>query len=154
MRQQGLLDTDIVIDYDKGWARDWLEGQIESGWRFFISSFTVMETFKCYARSGRPKDLLGFQERLFLFLNKRRIKIVYPNRSVCDKAWCLLIEMCLQKTPTKREGIIYDMLIAATAIDHSLVLFTRNLKDFEWIASLYSLYVEGPDYSLIHGGGS
>ena len=150
MKKKALLDSNIVIDYDRDTYRpdpigaiDWLEEMISNRWRFFISEITVMETFKLYVRQTRPRELDEFKERFKLFQKERKVKILQLSKKIRKRARELMEILCSQQIPPKGEDIIYDMFIAATALEHSLTLFTQNIRHFNFVPGLQ---VEKPDY--------
>lgn len=97
---------------------------------------------------SRKVALEGFRSRVQQMRRERKFRRILPvTRDIYKQAHWLLEQYCLKLTPPTRRGrmeaLICDMLIAATALRHGLVLFTQNLKDFEWIGGLS---VEKADY--------
>lgn len=153
----GLVDSMIFMHYENGHqqAIDWWETRIEESWQLHLSMITCMERFKGIARSsGNRQDALSaFQSRIRRMRRERKFYRVLPvTKDVCRQAYNLIEQYCREHTPptTRRsmEALICDMLIAATALRHGLVLFTQNLRDFEWIEDLR---VERADYEIEEG---
>lgn len=155
--KEGLVDSMVLMHYDNGHeeAIDWWERMLENGWRLSISVITLMERLKGIANiaGDRGKMLESFEARIAKMRKESKIKRVYPvTQKVCKKAHQLLHEFCVDHTPPsggrRIEGLICDMLIAATAIEHRLALFTHNRSDFEWIRCLK---VHPPEYRMSEG---
>ncbi len=106
-----LVDTDILIDHLRG-ARRFAPGGSDIG----VSVLTRAELY-----AGRRVD----ERRVDLLLARFR---EFPiDRSIAESAGRL----------SRSVGIpIPDALVAATALEHGLVLLTRNLRHFERVAGL------------------
>lgn len=117
-----LFDTDILIWYLRGnlKAVRWIDA--EKAVR--ISAVTYMELIKG-CRS------LKEQRSVSSFLSDLEIFHVPVSESVSSRA-CYIMEEYSRKT----EFGIADALIAATAIEHGLVLATGNTKHFKAIHGL------------------
>ena len=115
------IDSDIIIDYLRGIpkARDFL---VEAGDQttLFISVVTVMEVYAGKdTRDTTKRDLID------AFLDG--FHIVELPRSLAQHAGVLRREYGRP---------FADMVIAATAIEYSLILVTRNIRHFRGIKSL------------------
>lgn len=131
-KEKIICDTDVLIDYfDKNQSRNAsptniLESLIGLD-NVIISSITKMEL------------LYGATNKLDLGIINKKIKrfsIVLINERINLTAIGLIQEFKLS------HGLaIADSLIAATAIETKLRLFTYNLKDFKFISDL-TLYSE------------
>ncbi|MEM2582508.1 MAG: PIN domain-containing protein [Candidatus Bathyarchaeia archaeon] len=152
--KEGLVDSMVLMHYDNGHEKaiDWWERMLEDGWHLSISVVTLMERLKGIANlSGNRRMVIsGFEARIDGMRKSSKIKRIYRVTAKISKvAYQLLREYCARYTPPSGgrsiEGLICDMLIAGTAIEHNLVLFTHNLRDFEWICNLR---VQQPDYEV------
>jgi hypothetical protein len=116
-----LLDSDVLIDVSRGKqpAREYLDA-LPEGWA--ISRFSALELI-VGARDNR--ELTAIDAFLSAF-------VVIPLReSIGSRAYDLL------KRYTKSHGLhVFDSLIAATAIEESLTLVTRNRRHFAMIEGL------------------
>ena len=119
-----LLDTDILIDYTKGFGQQ-LDGVFEEkmgvGLELAVSGVTVVEFLA--DRLLRNKNKL---KKAMEFVGQFRC--VVPSRSICVLAGELLREGKSLATP--------DALIAATCIDRVFCLMTRNRKDFSRVKGI------------------
>ncbi|TCD19334.1 type II toxin-antitoxin system VapC family toxin [Pedobacter psychrodurus] len=131
-KEKIICDTDVLIDYfDKNKSRNasataLLETAIELD-NVIISSVTKMEL------------LFGATNKLDLnTINKKlsRFSIILINERINLTAINLM-----QSFKLSHGLAIPDSLIAATAIETKLKLFTYNLKDFRFISDL-TLYPE------------
>lgn len=140
-RKFALLDTTTLIDYDNHDERaiEWLENLIQEGWKLSISIITEMEMLKGFIRGSgkRQNKLMEFYNRLGFLRETGKIHHIYQiTLKISRKALNLLKHYPDQYTPTKKENLICDILIAATALEHNVILFTHNEKDFSWIKEL------------------
>lgn len=131
-KEKIICDTDVLIDYfDKNKSRNasataLLETDIELD-NVIISSVTKMEL------------LFGATNKLDLnIINKKlsRFSIILINERINLTAINLM-----QSFKLSHGLAIPDSLIAATAIETKLKLFTYNLRDFRFISDL-TLYSE------------
>jgi len=93
---------------------DWISEQLPS-----ISVVSKIETLGYHRLTAEHKTGLL---RLFSYLTIR-----YPSINTYE------IAINLRQ---RRKMSLGDSLIAATAIEHGVVLATRNTSDFEWIENL------------------
>jgi predicted nucleic acid-binding protein len=156
--QKGLVDSMTVMDYDNAFedAIEWWERQLEDGWELHISQVSLMEMLKGIAKSpgSREEAFNDFRFRIQEMRKEGKIRRIWPiTQGISKIAHSLLEQYCRRFTPPSRcermESLICDMLIAATALKHGLFLFTKNLRDFQWIDSLR---VEKVDYEIEGGG--
>ena len=154
---RGLVDSMVVMHYDNTHQKaiEWWESMLENGWEIHISQVTLMERLKGIPGlpGSREETLNLFRFRIQQMRKERIISRIWPiTRDISKIAHSLLERYCLRFTPPtgrgRMEALICDMLIAATALKHGLVLFTRNMGDFEWINDLQ---VERADYEIEEG---
>jgi len=135
----------VLMHYDNEHpeAINWWESKLEEGWAIHVSQATLMERLKGIAGlpGSRKIALSTFQFRVQQMRKERKICRIYPiTRNIARQAHSLLEQYCLKFTPPIKRGemeaLICDMLIASTALKHGLVLFTQNLRHFEWINDL------------------
>lgn len=107
-----LLDTDVFIDHLRGSRR------LQPG-RRNRACYSVIT--RCELLAGRTAD-----DRVVTTLLAPFTEIVV-DRAVADRAGHLRRHVSI-RTP--------DALLAATALEHRLVLVTRNRKDFEGVPGL------------------
>jgi len=156
--RKGLVDSMVLMHYDNAHegAVEWWEGKVEDGWKVYISEVSLMERLKGVAglSGSREAYLKAFRFRIQQMKKERKICRILPvTRDICRKARLLLEQYCKNFTPSPKRGrmeaLICDMFIAATALKYDLILFTQNLKDFEWIDALN---VEEADYEIQEEG--
>jgi predicted nucleic acid-binding protein len=124
-----LLDTDFVIDHLTGQqdARDTLAQLLPDG--VAISIITFSEIYEGIHGSRDPRATTrGFTA----FLGG--VPVLPISRSVAKRNARLRLELRRQGRPITHRAL--DLLIAATALEHNLILVTRNRKDYEDIADL------------------
>jgi len=124
-----LIDSDIVVDYlfaDHG-TSDLLLDLRRSG--IAISAITYMEVAEGIPVGSDPR---GAARGWRTFLRGTRILVV--GRAVAERAALLRADLRRRRRPI--DGRALDLLIAATALEHKLVLATRNRRDYEDIPAL------------------
>jgi len=124
-----LLDTNVLSEFartgkpDENVAR-FLEGTGEN--QLFVSVLTFAEIrrgVELLPPGKRRAQLEEWQEDLAISFEGRILPV---TKSIAD-CWAVL------SAKSQRRGITVanlDGLIAATALDHQLILVTRNIKDF------------------------
>lgn len=119
----GLIDTDILIDFARGLpeAGIFLDSVQQSG-NIFISVISAMELLSGCRDSKHLRET-----KRFLF----QTKIVPISEDSSRTAYELI-----QQFNLSHGLLIPDSLIAATAIENQLPLFTRNVKHFQMISEL------------------
>lgn len=139
----GLVDSSVIIDYDNGYAVNWWEQCLQEGKYFVISVISVMEFLRILSNieGSRQNDLQDLKYRLEVMLNEGKIIRILPiTESISRRACELVYRYCEQKTPSahrdRMQALICDMLIAATALEWHLIVYTKNRRDFEWIEGL------------------
>ncbi len=124
-----LLDTNIISEpkqkkpHEK--VLEWLDAQDES--KLFLSVLTVGEIRKGIARleSGRKKAALEN------WLEQLRVRFSRRILSLSEKTFLVWGKMCGE---FENKGIVrsaLDSLLEATALEHDLILVTRNVKNFQ-----------------------
>jgi predicted nucleic acid-binding protein len=116
-----VLDTNILIEILKG-NQDIVQKLEESGFSYAISSISAMEL---YYGAINKAELFKLQKFISLF------EEIELNKGISKVATELIFEY------SKSHNLdIPDSLIAATAIDSNLRLYTLNTKDFRYIDGL------------------
>jgi toxin FitB len=120
-----LLDTNIVSELRKpkphggvvAWLRELRDEQI------FLSAVTFGEIQRGIERI-RSQDRIKAQEIESWMEHLAGSSQVLPMDTNCFREWERLME-------GKRDFLVEDAMIAATARIYGLILATRNVKDFE-----------------------
>lgn len=113
-----LLDTNVIIEHLASGLLNESAADVE----FSISVITEAELFRF---SG-----LGTKEIRVIEKFLEIIEIISVTSSIAKLA---------AKLGRTRKTPLPDLLIAATAIENNLPLFTRNIKDFQRIPNLHIL---------------
>lgn len=116
-----LLDTDILVDVRRDYepAVQWLESLTEIPAISIISQFELL-------RGCRNK-----QEQRNVYSLTRRLKVVYLNQPICERALNYYTDFHLS------DGLgIFDALIAATAVIEGYTLCSFNEKHYRPIREL------------------
>jgi len=117
-----FLDTNILIDYYRG--QETIREQLHQI-GFSELGISVITPMELYYGARNKQELLRLKHSL------TSLHIFYLTTSISQRA-LHLIEL-FAKSHTLQ---IPDALIAATAIDHDLPLFTLNTKDFQFIPDI------------------
>ncbi|MBY0435422.1 MAG: type II toxin-antitoxin system VapC family toxin [Cyclobacteriaceae bacterium] len=126
-KEKVICDTDVLIDFwDKKNARHLTTANVlekEIGFDYILmSAITKMELM---VGAKNKKELNEISEKL------NRFPIILINDKVCLRALDLLQQYHLS------QGLaLPDCLIAATALETGLKLFTYNTRDFKFIPDL------------------
>jgi predicted nucleic acid-binding protein len=124
-----LVDTDIVISFLHGRsdAIALLTQLRPHG--LAMSVITLMEVLEGIESGRTPKRARrGF--RLFM----RRVRILVVSRAVAHRSADIRLHLRRQGRPVNERAL--DLLIAATAIEHDLILVTRNDRDYHDVPGL------------------
>ncbi len=122
-----VLDTNILIEILKG-NQDVVKKLETPHYNYAISSISAMEL---YYGALNKTELFKLQKFISLF------EVLALNASISQTATDLIFEYA------KSHNLdIPDSLIAATAIENKLKLYTLNLKDFRYIQDLTLLAKE------------
>lgn len=124
-----LIDSDTFIDYlhEEPDATAWVESLIPAG--VSISIVTLMES---YQGTFREPDPVTSQERYAHFL--RAIPIVPFSEPSAKRCAQMRHDLAVQGKRVRSRAL--DLMIAATAIEHELILVTRNRADYQDIPGL------------------
>ena len=121
MMSQYLLDTDVSINYMRGFEET-IRKVVEVGAsRICLSEITVAELKYGAEKSNRPEY---HRLRADSFCTKFEIRPIYPVLDV----------FAFEKARLEKLGLRlddFDLLIGSTAIHYDLVLVTNNVKHFE-----------------------
>jgi predicted nucleic acid-binding protein len=122
----GLIDTDILIDALRG---------ISDGVEFLANQhassgvqISIISAMELVVGCRHSRELALLQQ----FLQK--IKIFPINVAISQKAYQLMELYFLS-----HGLLIPDALIAATALEHGLTLYTKNIRHFQMIPELQLL---------------
>ncbi|MBP9886394.1 MAG: type II toxin-antitoxin system VapC family toxin [Leptospiraceae bacterium] len=117
-----LCDTDIIIEFLKG-RQNLKEKFSEIGYEnIHISAITLMEL---YVGAFNKKEIKNIIKAL------SKLKVVHLSESISVRSLELIEKY------TKSHGLgLPDSIIASTAIEHQMALFTSNTKDFKFISTL------------------
>lgn len=124
-----LIDTDWTIDH-LGNVQDavqLLTVLAEDG--IAISIITYMEVYQGVVRDPKHAEALAHFER---FLDG--VPIVPLSLAVARR--CATLRETLKQQKKKVNSRALDLIIAATALEHNLVLVTRNTSDYHDIPNL------------------
>jgi predicted nucleic acid-binding protein len=131
-----LLDTNVVSVLRKPYraplVEQWLVGQRRH--LMYLSVVTFGEIEKGIAHQRRRDSayadvLAGWRDRVVAEFDGRILQLTLP----ITRRWGALVQ--------RRPDDIVDMMLAATALEHDLVLVTRNVGDF---AGIDGLRLENP----------
>jgi predicted nucleic acid-binding protein len=115
------IDSDILIDYLRGTqsAREFLLDASKT-MPLYISAINITEVY-----SGKETKIPTKKERVKKFLEN--FMVIDVDATIAEKAGELRRD---------HQQPFADMLIAATALEHELILITRNAKHFHGIRDL------------------
>jgi tRNA(fMet)-specific endonuclease VapC len=130
-----LIDSDVVIDHlaDDPAAQRLLDQLTPDG--LTISMITYMEVYQGTLLSPNPDQAFV---KLDAFVAE--VPIVPFSAEVARR--CAQLRFELAKRGKRVRSRALDLVIAATALEHELILVTRNLADYEDIPDL-ALYQPG-----------
>ncbi len=122
-----LIDTDLIIDalHTNSSALTLLDGLAPSG--LAISILTLGELYEGVSRAGDPA---AHRADMRQFLDGYRI--IGLDEATMDR-------FGRERAALRQQGLLipdFDLLIAATALAHELMLVTRNLRHFQRIPAL------------------
>lgn len=124
-----LIDSDWVVDHlaNDEEANQLLSKLSEEG--IAISIITYIEIYQGVLRSPTPEEA---EQKLKAFVDTVSVLSISP--AVARR--CAHIRETLRKQGKEFRGRAFDLLIAATAVEHNLILVTRNKEDYEDVPSL------------------
>ena len=123
-----LLDTcflsELVKPAPEQSVLSWMGERIES--ELFVSAMTIAEIGRGIKRlpaSRRQDELSTWLQQLKVGFDKRMLAFTVESAD----AWA---HMCANMEAKGKPMAAFDSIIAATALQHSLALVTRNVRDF------------------------
>lgn len=124
-----LLDTDVVVDYLYGRPAAVAVITEMRSRGLSISTITLMEILEGIEGGQSPERARrGF--RSFL----RRTRVLVVSQAIAARA--ATIRLDLRRNKRQVSGRTLDIIVAATALEHGLMLLTRNRRDYDDIAGL------------------
>ncbi len=119
-----LLDTNVVSELRKpkphGAVVTWLEGLQES--QIYLSAVTIGELQAGVELTRKQDPQKAAQIQCWIDLLEQSYQVL-PMDSLCFREWGRLMY-------GKPNNILEDVMIAATARVHELIVATRNERDF------------------------
>ena len=119
-----LLDTNVVSELRKpkphGAVFGWLSGLQES--QIYLSAVTIGELQTGVERTRKQKPQKASQIQSWIDLLELSYQVL-PMDALCFREWARLMH-------GKPDDLLEDVMIAATARIHDLILATRNERDF------------------------
>jgi predicted nucleic acid-binding protein len=124
-----LIDTDWVVDHlaNDEEANRLLSRLSEEG--IAISIITYVEIYQGVLRSPTPQEA---ERKLEAFVDTVPILSISP--AVARR--CAHVREALRKQRKEFRRRAFDLLIAATALEHNLTLLTRNTEDYEDVPNI------------------
>ncbi|MFZ2738912.1 MAG: type II toxin-antitoxin system VapC family toxin [Burkholderiaceae bacterium] len=123
-----LLDTcflsELVKPVPEQAVLSWMGERVES--ELFVSALTIAEIgrgIERLAASRRQTELSAWLQQLKVGFENRILAFTVETAS----AWA---HMCANVEAKGKPMATFDSIIAATALEHSLALVTRNVRDF------------------------
>lgn len=117
-----LVDTNVVSEFVKKRPTGQVMAWLQTVELLAVSAVTIEEAHFGLAWQPNPRKLMLFKAAV------ERMHAVYPiTESIAQRAGVL-------RGQFQSQGIIRsapDMLIAATALEHQLIVATRNTSDFK-----------------------
>ena len=125
-----LLDTCLFSELFKplqnGDVVSWIERQHAAD--LFMSVVTVGEIQKGISKVSPSSKATRLESQFSVFLSAFEDPQILPLDQAILRRWGVL---CARSERHKVTLPVLDSLIAATALEHGLVIATRNVKDFE-----------------------
>lgn len=124
-----LVDTDFVIDhlFNRGSATSTLAELRRTG--VAVSVITIIEVIEGI-EGGRTPQAARRGFRAFL----RGTRVLVVSRAVAERAAGIRLDLRRQKRQVNERAL--DLIVAATALEHDLILVTRNTRDYDDIPGL------------------
>ena len=124
-----LIDTDVAIGALIGRSEDYAFVRNSSRRDLSISVVSMAELVEGVRNSTAPKtDELELRK----FLRGIRVRVV--NARIAERSGTIRAELRRNNRHVAHRTL--DIFIAATAIEHGLILATRNFKDYRDISGL------------------
>lgn len=123
-----LLDTCVLSELVKANPESavlaWMAERKEH--ELFVSAMTIAELYRGIAKlptSRRKSDLTVWLQQVEAGFDERVMSFTLDTAHV----WA---QMCANAEAAGKSMAAFDSIIAATAVEHSLCLVTRNIRDF------------------------
>jgi predicted nucleic acid-binding protein len=124
-----LVDSDVAIDVLKGRPEAASALRAIRRKELSISAISIVEIMDGLAGGPAPDiALAGFRR----FMRGLRVRVV--NRAIGERTGLVRAELRARNRPVDERAL--DLVIAATALEHQLILITRNVKDYRDIPGL------------------
>jgi tRNA(fMet)-specific endonuclease VapC len=124
-----IIDSDVIIDFLKGEQQ--AVRLLAAIGRRNVSISTVSIAELVDGNINGP-DPVGQELGLRRLLAVTRVRIV--NRAIGELTGQIRADLRRRKRPVGDRSL--DLFVAATALEHGLILVTRNLKDYDDIRGL------------------
>jgi predicted nucleic acid-binding protein len=126
-----LIDSDRTIDHLNRTPEAFALFASLGGDELFISSITYLEAFQGTLRDDHPASAAAILDRFVLAVPVLDVTTAVARR-------CASLRDDIRRRGRRIDSRAFDLLIAATALEHGLTLVTRNVRD----------YVDIPDLEL------
>lgn len=124
-----LLDTCVLSELVKSTPEPkvvgWVEAQADN--TLFVSAITLGELLKGIAKLQDSQRKTALTEWVAKIQEEMAERIL-PFESTTADYWA---NMCAKAETLGKPMSAFDSLIAGTAMEHGLVIVTRNIRDFE-----------------------
>jgi predicted nucleic acid-binding protein len=124
-----LIDSDWTIDYLNRTPDALALFEPLGGEALFISAITYLEAFQGTLRDDNPARAAATLDRFVLAVPVLDVTTAVARR-------CARLRDDIRRRVRRIDSRAFDLLIAATALEHGLTLVTRNVRDYADIPDL------------------